>query len=178
MPTVREQISDQVLALLEGDADVRAFFTRSGNRTRVDQPGWLRDRMIARAPADFPRFSFDFDGGTHSMWTRATDFAADSPNFHEMVSAGLDVEVDRTFDLTVTIRDRLPPAGEVYAPEEPIMGSLFRAGTRLGLPDIVLSVGVARFTRRDTREGEEPRPGTVTLVRLPITTRESGRNLL
>lgn len=177
MPTVREQISDQVLALLEADADVQAFFTRTANRTRTDRTGWLMER-IAKAPNDFPRFSYDFSRGRHGMWTKAMTFAADDPDYHELAESGCDTDVERTFDLTLVIRDRLPPPGEVRAPEEPILAALFKAGTRLGLPNLVDRMGEATWDRRDTRPNEDPKPGVVTTVRLPIFTRQLASALL
>src|SRR5687768_3321765 len=116
MPTVREQLTTQVIELLEGSAAVTALFRAANKANTLTKPGWLRD-MVASAPADFRRFSLDFTRGSHSMWTRAdgNSFAADDPTFHSMTN--VDFELVRSFVLGITVREELPASG-ISAPEE------------------------------------------------------------
>lgn len=175
MPTVRQQLTEKAIALLEASDDVKDDFTRIANRQASSKSAWLRE-MMANTPADFPRFLLDFARGSHSMYTAAdAGFAGDDTSFH---TSGIEFPVNRVFTLRITIRADKPKAGVVFAPEESIIAAFFVAGPRFGLPSLVYSVGECRYDRRDTRGDEKPQGGTVTTIELPITTQESGVTLL
>lgn len=175
MPTVRKTLIDKAWAILEADAGFVALYPRLANRARPDVSGWLRESM-ASSPVDFRLITIDLVRGRHSMYTRVTAFCLEDPDYGTRV--GDDFDVERTSDLVITLRSELDKKGDITAPEEEVIDSFFKAGIRFGLPALVVAVGEATFDRRETRTGEKPYPGTVTTIRLPLTTRESGRALL
>ena len=171
---IENVLADQIWALLEA----RTTITNAvpvAQRNKGTARGWFR-QAIAAMPRESRRLQVSFARFSNSGYSQRDGFDAESTTF---TSTNADFDVVRTHEAVIAYTEPMPTDPGANPIKEAIEQTMFLAGPRLGLPDLIDLWSWGTGDTRETPASEnQPVPGRVTTLRLTITTSQSATTLI